>query len=173
MSNSVEALQKELAEVTRRLRVLEDTEAVKRLQAEYVYVIDTFQMEKLPDLFAEDFVLDFTGCGVTVLVKSRDELKKMHDAVPSYYSMMEHITSTPRIEVNGDAAKGTWYLFGPLTRRTAKGPVAILESGRYDVDYVRERGVWKIKRLGFVFTMHTPFEDGWVKTPIGALDVDV
>lgn len=173
MQNEIEELRKQLAEVTQRLRVLEDIEAVKKLQAEYVYVIDTFSMERLPDLFADDFVLDFSGCGVAVLVKSKDELKKMHDAVPNYYSMMEHITSTPHIAVNGDSAKGTWYLFGPLTRRTARGPVAILESGRYDVDYVRERGAWKIKRLGFVFTMHTPFEDGWVKTPIGALDVDV
>jgi len=32
-------------------------------------------------------------------------------------SFSQHMTMNPRIEVNGDTAKGTWYFFGPFTFR--------------------------------------------------------
>ena len=77
-----------------------------------------------------------------------------------------HQPVTPYIEVDGDEARGTWYLFGMLTSVTPQGELARWVQGRYDNTYVRVSGKWKISRLSFKYNFLTPFEDGWVKTPV-------
>jgi len=45
-------------ELEARIAKLEDVEEIKKLQAKYAYFIDTSQMEKVSELFADDFVAD-------------------------------------------------------------------------------------------------------------------
>ena len=172
MSVTLEAVLDRVNEIEKTVRRLDDIEQIKKLQASYVYLTDTFQMEALMDLFTEDMVLDFTGAPQRIYVDNKATFRTMYDGAGKYYSMMQHITSTPLIDVDGDRATGTWYLLGPLTRKTDKGPLAIWEGGRYDNKYVRENGVWKISKLVFNFTLHCKYEDGWAVNPVSALDVD-
>jgi hypothetical protein len=150
-------------ELEARLRKLEDIEEIKKLQARYAYLVDTFQADKVPDLFADDFIMELEGKGTFT---SKDEVLMIFRGMAKWYSMTCHQTTTPYIEVDGDRAKATWYLFGPFTRETREGSMAVWEGGRYDNEYVRERGQWKFSRWSFKFSMHTPYEDGWVKTPM-------
>lgn len=80
--------------------------------------------------------------------------------------MMCHQVMSPYIEVDGDKAKGTWYVFGPCTAITPQGEVPFWMQGRYDNEYVRVDGEWKFSRIGFTTNMRSPHEDGWVKTRI-------
>ena len=152
-----------LEEIAAKLKKLEDIEEIKKLQARYAYLVDTSQPDKIPDLFADEFTMELEGLPP---LKTKDEVLKIFRATAKRYSMTRHMTMTPYIEVDGDRAKGTWYLFGPFTRQTREGPQAVWEAGRYDNEYVREHGEWKFSRWSFKFTMHTPYEDGWVKTPM-------
>jgi hypothetical protein len=51
----------------------------------------------------------------------------------------------PVIEVNGERATATWYFFGPFTMRD--GNRALWQAARYNDDYVKVNGVWKIRHL--------------------------
>ena len=147
-------------ELEARIKRLEDIEEIKNLQARYCYFIDTLQMDKVPDLFAENFIAEYVPMAT---FKTRAELMQFLKGADEGSSMMCHQAMTPLIEVDGDKATGTWYLFGPFTNYLPKGEVANWVQGRYDNDYVREDGKWKFSHLRFKFNIQSPYEDGWVK----------
>ena len=39
-------------------------------------------------------------------------------------------------------------------------------SGVYENEYIKENGKWKIKKLHYSRIFMSPYEDGWVKTPV-------
>jgi len=41
--------------------------------------------------------------------------------------------------------------------------------GRYDMEFVRNDGEWKISVFGFLWNFNTPYDEGWVKTPMALL----
>jgi SnoaL-like domain len=43
-------------------------------------------------------------------------------------------------------------------------PTQFMEAGIYENDYVREDGVWKIKRLDYMMQWQSDYETGWSKT---------
>ena len=43
-------------------------------------------------------------------------------------------------------------------------PLQFYEAGLYENDYVREDGVWKIKRLDYMMQWQADYEKGWSKT---------
>jgi len=79
--------------------------------------------------------------------------------LPSPFAI--HMVMNPDIEVNGDTATGSWYLFQACTY--AEDNQAIWGSGRYDEEYVRLDGVWMFKHLKLTWFFWTPFEQGWAK----------
>jgi hypothetical protein len=145
-----------------RIRKLEDIEEIKTLQATYAYSIDTLQMEKVPDLFANDFIAEYVPLGTHTTKESLLEFLK---GAGEGAALMRHQMMTPLIEVDGDKATGTWYLLGPFTTKSPEGDIASWIQGKYACKYVREGGKWKFKHLNFTFTFQCPYEDGWVKTP--------
>ena len=72
-----------------------------------------------------------------------------------------HMVLNPIVEVDGDTAKGTWYLFQACT--FAERNQAVWGSARYDEEYVRLDGEWKFKNLVLTSFFWTPFDQGWVK----------
>ena len=151
-----------MSENEARIRRLEDIEEIKQLQARYCYFIDTLQMEKVPDLFADDFTAEYDPLGAFA---TKEELLGFLNGAGAGASMMSHQVMTPLIEVDGDKATGTWYLFGPFTAKAPHGEVANWIQGKYENDYVRADGKWKFGHLRFKFRLQSPYEDGWVKTP--------
>ena len=39
-------------------------------------------------------------------------------------------------------------------------------NGIYENEYIKENGKWMIKKLHFNLIFRTPYEDGWLKTPV-------
>jgi len=146
-------------ETEARIRKLEAIEEIKNLQARYAYLIDSSQMEKVPDLFADDFVVQYDFMGT---YRTKAELREFLERAG--YPVMCHQMLTPLIEVDGDKATGIWYLFGPFTVTTAQGDVAVWIQGKYENEYVRVDGKWKFSRVMLKFKLISPHEDGWVKT---------
>lgn len=75
---------------------------------------------------------------------------------------LEDMVLNPIIEVDGDKAKGTWYLFQACTY--AEGNRAVWGSARYDEEYVRMNGEWRFASLKLTSFFWTPFDQGWVKS---------
>ncbi len=70
--------------------------------------------------------------------------------------------TNPIIEVNDDTATGIWYILEPCTH--AEGNRAVWQAARYDDEYVRVDGEWKVQNLKLDWRFITPFDEGWVKT---------
>lgn len=92
-------------------------------------------------------------------------------------SMMGLMVMTPVIEVNkdGKTAKGMWHAFGPVTLPGTAYPaapgqlsqqIAMWLNGKYDNEFVKEDGKWKIRSLHFILIFSTPYEQGWFKQPV-------
>lgn len=74
------------------------------------------------------------------------------------------------VEPDGQTAKGRWYGFMVEAKPTLslhEGELrALWGNGIYENEYIKENGKWMFKRLHFFLNFRTPFEDGWLKTPV-------
>jgi hypothetical protein len=131
-----------LEQMEKRLKVLEDIEAIKVLHREYVYALASQQWDDMLDCFAEDGSADIWTHG---LCKGKKEIGDLFQSfagkiLPSH----GHLAAQPVITVDGDKAKGHWilYLFLPA-------PDSMWVQGRYDCEYVRVDGKWKFSYLKY------------------------
>jgi hypothetical protein len=78
---------------------------------------------------------------------------------------------TPVIEVSrdGKTAKGMWQTLSCVSRRNETGLHALWATGKYDNEFVKEDGKWKFRSIRWYLNFRTPFEEGWVKRPMGAV----
>jgi ketosteroid isomerase-like protein len=149
-----------LEELERRIKALEDVEEIKRLKRRYcAYCDDNYDADALAGLFTEDAVWDGGIRGKSV---GREEIRRFFKDAPQRLPFAIHMVLNPIIEVDGDRAEGTWYLFQPCT--FADGNRAMWGAARYDEVYVRVDGEWKFQSLKLTSRFWTPFDEGWVKT---------
>ena len=143
----------------RRIKVLEDVEEIKRLKARYcAHCDDNYNPDGIAGLFTADAVWE----GAYGRYQGPEEIRGFFVNIPQRLPFAIHMVLNPNIEVNGDTASGTWYLFDPCT--LAEGNRAVWGVARYDDEYVRVDGEWKFKHVRITRIFRTPFDEGWVKT---------
>ncbi len=148
----------ETSELQKRITVLEDIEAIKKLKARYCAVCDDdHNPDKITTLFAEDGIWE----GMDGIGKHHGHaaIRKLFEGFKERISFSQHNVMNPIIEVDGDKAKATWYFLGPFTFR--KGNRAMWLAARYEDDYVKLNGEWKFKHLRAIGRMTAPYEKGW------------
>ncbi len=144
-----------------RVQALEDIEAIRKLKARYCsYCDDKYDVEGLASLFTRDAVWDGGTLGKA---EGIEKIRKFFTNSKTAMTFATHMVMNPIIDVRGDEASGTWYLFQAAT--DGREDRAIWGSARYEEEYVREEGEWKFKHLKLVSFFWTPFDAGWVKTP--------
>ena len=148
-----------LEEIERRLGVLEDIQEIKRLKARYcVFCDNSYDADGLASLFAENGVMDDGWRGGA---KGREDIRNFFIKAGPRVPFARHMVMNPMIEVAGDEAKGTWYLFEACTY--LEGNRAVWGSARYDEEYARVDGEWKFKSIRLNAFFWAPFDLGWVK----------
>ncbi len=155
--------------VEERIRILEDIESIKKLKASYCYWVDAgtagdaSQMDELVAHFTDDEPwADFGPFGVH---KGKEAVAAFFkDVVVSTLSYSAHMVCNPIIEVDGSKATGKWYVDVPCTLRGAERPLWL--QAQYEEEYVKEGGDWKWKSITARFDFISPFDEGWVKTPM-------
>lgn len=132
-----------LEELEKRVKVLEDIEAIKKLHINYVYLLCNLQWDDMLACFAEDATLELPDQGVS---KGKKEISGVfHNVLAKMIKRNDgHFVGQPVISVKGDRAKGHWilYLF------FAEPEVKWLQ-GRQDCEYVRVGGEWKFSSVKF------------------------
>jgi hypothetical protein len=150
----------DLEELERRVRGLEDVEAIKKLKARYCsYCDDRYNVDGLASLFTEDAVWD--GGERLGRYEGRSAICSFFSGSPQRVAFAIHHVTNPIIEVDGDHATGQWYLFQPCTR--VDGDRAVWLAARYEEEYVRVEEEWKFQRIKVFPAFYTPFDQGWVK----------
>ena len=173
-------LEARLAALEQRVGELEDLNAIRRLHWAYGYYIDFNRAEDVVQLFAAD--------GSVVFLSGE---YRGHAGVRRLYGTWFQNFFTQGVERPGlrlparplpDAGHHhgggrTGEREGPLPR-PADGRLprdaaptsprgcrcSSYEAGVYENDYVREDGVWKIKRLDYMMQWQADYEQGWSKT---------
>lgn len=150
----VRTLEGIVLDLTARVRVTEDINEIKQLQWSYINALMTTRWDDVIECFAENALIDVYRhepvSGKAAITKwFKDELSKTHAGKEG------DIVIHPIIDVEGDAAKGSWLLymmyFYPRT-----GQSLFWVQGFYDMDYVRENGRWKIKVMRWTERLGLP-----------------
>ncbi|MDB5107580.1 MAG: hypothetical protein JWM69_521 [Candidatus Binatus sp.] len=149
----------EISELAKRITILEDIEAIKKLKARYCEICDDdHNPDRIVTIFAPDGIWEGAGVGEH---RGHDAILKLFQRFQERISFSQHNVMNPNIEVDGNRAKGTWYFLGPFTMR--KGNRAMWLAARYEDDYVKIDGEWKIQHLRAIGRMSAPYETGWAK----------
>ena len=159
----VAALKARVAGLERQAQRLRDINAIKRLQRSYGYYLDNQMWDEIVDLFSDDGSIEIALDGVYV---GREHIRKYLYALSGGQQgrpagvLNEHFQLQPVVDVaaDGNTAKGRWRAFilnGTWGKQAAWG------EGPYENTYVKENGIWKIKRIHWYETLLVPYEGGW------------
>ncbi|MCJ7605060.1 MAG: nuclear transport factor 2 family protein [Dehalococcoidales bacterium] len=167
-----------LEELEKRIQKLDDVKQIERLQRIYGYYRDYGEWEKCVDLFSDNAVsIEVADHGV---YKGKEGIRRYYldlirggpDAQPrpGAFSVALQMQGVVTVNDDGRTASGRWYGFLMEARPTLGLHFGDLRQtwghGVYENEYVRENGRWLINKLHFFLNFRTPFEDGWLKTPV-------
>ena len=148
-------------ELEKRLKTLEDIEEIKQLQIRYVNCLTTTDWDGLIDCFAEDaFVALSEG------YRGKKEIARFYKGeIPLTHVGREgNYVVHPIVLVDGDRAKGNWLLYTMFSQphQLQTGAIPIPEDapdwmqGFYEMEYIREKGRWKISLLKWNMRLVSP-----------------
>jgi hypothetical protein len=159
-----------ITDLEARIKVLEDTEEIKKLMCNYTYYLDYGEVDKVMDCFADHARLEVRARGTEEagphvgVFEGKKAIETGVFRVATHFKdrfVEAHQIENPVVTVEGDRAKGTFYLFAPHGRERA-----VWAHGRYDMEFARIDGKWKISLFKFLWNFNTPYDEGWFKTPM-------
>jgi hypothetical protein len=170
----LEELEAKVKMLEDKVRTLDDVEEIKKLQRIYGYYLDYQMIDEIIDLFSDDTESAELGAGVYLGKEGVKRLFKGLNArtagVPGRLWQHIQLQGVVNVDPGGKTAKGRWrclYCLATLIEgEKDKKLRAIWGHGHYENEYIKEGGKWKFKKFQFFLTFRTPYEDGWVKTPV-------
>jgi len=156
-------------DIRRRLRLLEDREQIRELQATYCFLVDDGRFDELVGTcFTDDARCDFRDSKglISPLVSTghKEILAFFTGVVAVLLHDMCHTVHNERIAVEGDTASASCYF-----ELTAKHPATgdcVVGAGRYEDRYRRVDGAWRFAERNARILHMAPLAEGWVKRPL-------
>jgi hypothetical protein len=154
-----------------KVRALEDIEQIEKLQRIYGYYFDNRMFDEVVDLFSDDIEsVEISNCGVYL---GKNGAKRMFKRflggkkeLPGALGLHMQLQGVVDVDPGGKTAKGRWRCFYCVALPVKGELRAMWGHGEYENEYIKEDGKWKFTKLHFFLTFRTPYEDGWVKTPV-------
>jgi hypothetical protein len=164
-----QVLERKNQALEKKVQTLEDIEAIKKLQRAYGYYIEHWMVEDLNDLFAD-------GEDVSLLVaageyRGKEAIKRFgHHGKENvvmekaenreFLHQVMQLCGVVHVDPDGKTAHGRWYGFG-AHRLLAEGGGTMpgWMNGVYENDYVKQDGIWKLKKVHWCMTFHSPWSD--------------
>ena len=157
----------ELARLAARVRYLEDVLAIEKVQAKYAHYLFTQRYSRIVDeCFAQDaadVTLEFSDSG---LYRGQEKLRAVYRdfeaakaRVPGFFIL--HMAVNPYIEIahDGGSARSHWLSPGAVGSNSSAGWV----WGPYYIDYVKERGEWRILHTNLAPLFRNRYEVSWAE----------
>ena len=146
----------DLSELEKRISVMEDIEAIKKLKAKYFRCVDKKLWDEMEEVWVEDGVADY-GMGIELLQGRKTIIEFLKKNLGRDSMISAHQGHNPEIEITSDTtAKGVWVLNDRLIIQT----IATSSGWRYYEDeYVKVNGEWKKKS-----TKITNILEEWTQT---------
>jgi hypothetical protein len=161
------ALAARVEALERRKTLVEDVNAIERLQHAYGYYVDRALWDEAANLFADDGTIEI---GLDGVYAGRPRVREYLYALGGGRlgladgELNEHLQVMPVISVapDGRTAKARWRA---ITLTGELGGEAFWGEGPYENEYVKDDGVWKIKTLHWYQALYVPYEGGWQTNP--------
>ncbi|WP_181158500.1 nuclear transport factor 2 family protein [Leucobacter massiliensis] len=148
------------AELLARIDRLESVQEITKLHNDYVRNLAARRWDAVAEAYTDDAICDIRLHGVH---QGRKAIRDMfsEELLPVVHSNDGYILSSPNITVTGETAHAiwTWHRL-QADFKTSLGWMRVWgpwSEGRYDAEYRREDGVWKISKLWF--RVHAPDHD--------------
>ena len=146
-----------------RIEKLEAINEIRNLMADYTHNFDTGwegagrDAAKVGAVFTEDAVWGGDKGGQ----KGRANIEAWCAKYGHTAKMSLHIAMNPKIEVDGDSARGSWNGLIPMV---TPGGEALWVGGRYECDFMQTPSGWKMSRMNFLTAFQTPYDEGFART---------
>jgi SnoaL-like protein len=155
----------QIAALEARADRIRDSNDIKRLQRAYGFYIDKGKWDDAADLFAPEATAEYANDGVYV----------GQDHIRAYFRKLGHdrmglaegeinnhmiLQGVVHVAPDGMTAKARWRALiqvGEYKKSATWG------EGPYEIEYVKQDGVWKINKLHWYMTFLAPYEGGWAK----------
>jgi 3-phenylpropionate/cinnamic acid dioxygenase small subunit len=131
------------AELERRLRALEDREALAELLRRYAAAQDERRFDDYEACFTDDVVLEFPWGAV----EGREGLADRVRELLAPFSYTQHLIGNVQVEVGEDQASGRADFFVTMVRRDHPRLKFWQEVGFYRHRYRRTAEGWRISRI--------------------------
>jgi hypothetical protein len=154
-----------LAALESRVRVLNDEDQVRNLQAAYNYYVDRKMWDDVSDLFAGDAVLEIGGIGVYDGPKgARKAMERMGPAGLTQGQLNDHLVfdDVAQILPGATEARIRGYELG-LVGDGDKGE-AHWEVNVFDNRFVKEGEIWKVREMRLFPLLRSEYHAGWGKS---------
>lgn len=157
-----------------KVRHFEDIEKIKELQRVYGYYLDNLMYDEVIDLFSDNTEsLEISSLGIFLgkegvrkffnNMKMNSLRKPEHVRGLSLHMMLQGVV---HLDPGGETARGRWQCFMCLNLMATGEPHAAWGHGAFENEYIKEDGKWKFRRLRVFISFQSPYEDGWLKTPL-------
>jgi hypothetical protein len=151
-----------------KIQALEDIEEIKNLQRAYGYYLEHMMVEDILDLFAdgEDSELWVTAGKF----KGKENINRLYryigDSFPSaeFLHQIMQLSGIVHVNPDGFTAKGRWYGFGVNALPLSGGKINPgWMNGIYEVNYLKQGGMWKIRKLRWCMTFRASWTESFVE----------
>lgn len=174
MADKLRELQEKVETLQNRVGIQEDTEAIRLLMYSYAYYMDRALFDQVFDLFSEN--MESCEAGGRGVYKGKQRCIELWQKIWGVYGgaenklgygqMVEHFVTKLVITVAPDrmTAQSRAHYFGiggVLNQPEYSGG----QTGIYQLDYVKEDGVWKIKKFYLPFTTTGYNFTSWASDP--------
>jgi hypothetical protein len=178
MSMTVEELEAEVMNLKKKVAdgtYAKDYLEIWKLQSLYSHLYYIGKRSQIPALFAQKtpgITLEIEDTGVYEGIESITRFWNtiFDDKKISAGNLAIHMTVNPLIEINRDGtkARGIWHSHGYCSFVGGGTYKQFLCLGKYDMEYVKEDGQWKIFKFAYRQAFMCPYEKGWVEEPVAA-----
>ncbi len=151
-----------MATLEERVRRLEDVQLIADLTMELARQFDNgYHADGIVALFTDDGVFDGGPFG---RYEGIDAVRQFFAGVSEQITFCKHHLATRVVTVDegGGAARGQWYMWGTHTI----GGKAMFLANTWNIKYRRSEGRWLVREHILDWQFLTPFDAGWVKTPM-------
>jgi len=129
-------------ELSKRIQVIEDTEAIKQLMYTYADICDdNHNPERINSVFTEDALWE--GGGDLGVFEGHDQIKAAFEDFSTAIDFSRHHLNSPIIEINDHKASAKWYMIGVFDKDGDESISTVTYTG----EYIKEDGEWLISHL--------------------------
>ena len=167
---NIEEMEAKIRALEDKIQELQDIEDIKKLQRAYGFYLEHWMAEDLVDLFAdgEDSELwiaagKFRGKEAISRLFRHGNEDKFRISRSEFLHQVMQLSGVVHVNPGGKSARGRWYGFGANAFPIEGGKVSPgWMDGVYEVEYVKEEGKWKLKKVHWCMTFRAPWTESFV-----------